>query len=220
VFHQIITPDLDFSDLETAISSTEETIRSICDKYSSLGPIFLLGHSLGGILAAVTAKSLGKDLISKVVIIASPYGESVSGDRSIKFQRFLIHHSWLLPGFLTRPRFFTKKFTPKKIQKDLWGRVVKESPRFIDEIIAKKSFHTDIITGKLPQRSLVIASRNDRVVPFMQTQRFAEVIGAETLTFDNVGHDDLIFGPTVAEKVVEGVIGFLLGKEFTTKTSR
>ena len=208
-FHHIFTPDLDFTTLESAITSSREYVRQIVDKYGGAGPIFLVGHSLGGILAVLAAQELGASAVKKVIVIASPYGENKIGDTTLKIQRWLVKHDWLLPGFITRPRFFTKK-TPKKIQKDLWKKVVKETDEFIDAVLTKRWFHTDIIKEPLQQESMVIASKHDKVVPFGQAENFAKAIGAKFVAYEKVGHNDFVYAPKVASKVVDQIITFLL----------
>jgi predicted alpha/beta hydrolase family esterase len=209
-FHHIFTPDLNFKNIKTAVESTRDTVSFYHDKYGKLGPFYLVGHSLGGILAAILAKELGPEVISKIVLIASPYGESRSSERSIKIQRWLIKHDRLLPGFLTRPAFFTKK-TPKNIQKTLWNKTVKETPEFIDEIISQKYFHTDLFTQPLVQKALVIASKHDKTVNIEQAETFAKVLGADTKIYEKVGHNDLVYAPNVASKVIQDINDFLLG---------
>jgi predicted alpha/beta hydrolase family esterase len=208
-FHHIFTPDLNFENIKTAVESTLDTVLFYHDKYGKLGPFYLVGHSLGGILAAIIAKELGPEVIDKIVLIASPYGETASSERSIKFQRWLIKHDWLLPDFLTRSAFFTKK-TPKDIQKTLWNKTVKETPEFIDEIISKKYFHTDLFSQPLVQKSLMIASKHDKTVNFEQTEVFAKILGASTKIYEIVGHNDLVYAPNVASKVIQDIIEFLL----------
>ncbi|OLS20901.1 MAG: 2-succinyl-6-hydroxy-2,4-cyclohexadiene-1-carboxylate synthase [Candidatus Heimdallarchaeota archaeon LC_3] len=207
-FHQIFTPDLDFTNVDTAIESTKKVILNYFEKYGKLGPIFILGHSLGGILASIAAKDLGTEVIKKVIIIASPYGENNSSKRTIGLQRWFIKNDWLLPGFLTRSRFFTKNFTPKKIQKDLWKKAVKETDEMIDKIIATKWFHSGMFDKPLAQETLIIASRDDKVVKIEQVEEFAKVIGAKTKIYEKVGHDDLIYAPNVANKVINDIIEF------------
>ena len=208
-FHQVFAPDLDFTNIEVAIESTKRLIQNYYEKYGKLGPIFVIGHSLGGILASIAAKDLGIEVIKKVILMATPFGENNASKRSIGFQRWLIKNDWLLPGFLTRPRFFTKK-TPKKIQKDLWKKVVKENNEMIDHIISSKWFHTELFLKPLQQETLIIASRDDKVVNIEQAEAFAKVLRAKTKIYEKVGHDDLIYAPNVAKKVIEDIIEFLL----------
>lgn len=207
-FHQIFAPDLDFTTIEVAIKSTKQLVIDYHQRYGNMGPIFILGHSLGGILAAILAKELGPNIIEKIVIMASPYGEYSSSERNINIQRWFIKHDWLLPGFLTRRVFFTKK-TPKKIQKALWKKTVKESNEFIDQIITKKMFHTELFSEPLKQESFVIAGKHDKSVKIDQTIKFAKVLGSKTKIYENVGHNDLVYAPNIATKVIEDIIQFL-----------
>ena len=212
-FHQIFAPDLDFTNINTAISSTIDTVKTIIDKYHSLGPIYLVGHSLGSVLAALCVQELGS-AISKVVLLSPPIGDNHTSERGLRLQRWLVQYK-LLPGFLTRPRFFTKR-TPKKIQKRLWKQAIPETPELIAAVITSHWFHTEKINTTFPIPTLVIASKKDKVVPFVQSETFAKKIGAELWMLDDVGHDDLVYAPNVASKVIDKIILFCLGKELAT----
>ena len=209
-FHQMFAPDLDFTNINIAISSTIDTVKTIVNKYKSLGPIYLVGHSLGSILAALCAQELGP-VISKVILIAPPFGDNYTSQRILKLQRWLIQHE-LLPGFITRPSFFTIK-TPKKVQKNLWKNVIPESPELIQSVITNHWFHTEKINTIFPMPTLIIASKKDKVVPFVQSEALAKKIGAEFWLLDDAGHDDFVYAPNIASRVIDKIVLFLLGKE-------
>ncbi len=206
MFPDVITPDLQMKNIDTLLESTCEAIRA---KARLDGvPLVIMGHSLGGIIAALCAEKLGRSAVGHVIIIASPYGarDSVPGPVT----RFLLRMR-LIPDALTRPRFFSRS-TPIEDQKYLFARAVPESPELQAEIFKPVWFHTDRFSEPLPQRALVIASSRDRIVPSSESRQFAEVIGAEFIEFNgtqNVGHNDFVWAPDTAAKVMSHIQSFL-----------
>lgn len=206
MFPDVITPDLQMKSIDTLIATTCEAIQ---EKAKLDGvPMVLLGHSLGGIVAALCAQNLGPSIVGRIIIIASPYGtrETVPGP----FVRFLLK-TGLIPDAVMRPRFFSPA-TPVADQKYVFAKAVPESSALRSVIFQPTWFHTDAFEQPLRQPSLVIASSEDRIVPSAESRQFAAVLGAEYTEFDardNVGHDDFVWAPDIAAKVMQHMQSFL-----------
>ncbi|MFP4509218.1 MAG: alpha/beta hydrolase [Spirochaetaceae bacterium] len=206
MFPDVITPDLQMKTIDTLLATTCTAIQ---EKARLDGvPLVLLGHSLGGIVAALCAQELGPSIVGSVIIIASPYGtrETVPGP----FARFLLA-TGLIPDALVRPRFFSPA-TPVADQKYVFAQAVPESSAMRQTILQRKWFHTDAFGQPLRQPALVIASTEDRIVPSAESRQFAEVLGATYTEFDarhNVGHDDFVWAPDIAAQVMQHIQSFL-----------
>lgn len=204
-FPQINVPDLQMDNPAVLVESTKKYILDLKNK--SDAEIFIVGHSLGGVLAILIAQELGPDVIKKVALLAVPYGEHHIKFKS--FTRFLIKNR-LLPDFITRPRFFSKH-TPKKVQKKLFKQVVPESEAMIDEILNEKYFHTDLVKNKLPIDSIFFLSEYDKVAPYKQSLALATILGSKMVVYkkeNKVAHVDYIAGPTIANEVANQIIDF------------
>lgn len=209
-FPQIFTPSLDMTTLDRLVETTSDYLTNLKERYDT--NLFLVGHSLGGSLAATLAHELGPEVVHKVVVMATPYGQ-----RTVKAkgtQRFLIRHQ-LIPWFLARRRFFSKQ-TPKEVQKMYKRQIVPETDELLEVALADEWWHTSRV-GKLEQESLAIYSEADKIVPGHQTQQLAEVLGADHYVLPKkrkVGHNDLVTAPLVAQEVAEKIIDFCLaGKD-------
>ena len=211
-FAQIYVPDLQMESATVLIESTKKYIVDIKNNHPD-NEIFLIGHSLGGVVALLVAQDLGPEIIKKLAFLAVPYGEHKIPFKSLT--RVLIKYR-LIPAFLDRPRFFSKH-TPKAVQKRMFKQVVPESDAMIDEILKEKYFHTDLVTGKLPQESIFFISEYDKVAPYEQSIILAEILGSKIVLYTKerkVAHDDYITGPTVSNEVSQKIIDFFIGESW------
>ena len=211
-FAQIYIPDLQMESATVLIESTKKYILDIKSKHPD-NDIFLVGHSLGGVVALLVAKDLGLEVIKKLALLAVPYGEHKIPFKSLT--RVLIKYR-LIPDFLSRPQFYSKH-TPKAVQKKLFKEVVPESDAMIDEMLKEKYFHTDLITGKLPQESIFFISEYDKVAPFKQSVKLAEMLGSTIVLYakdKKVAHADYIAGPTISNEVSQKIIDFFIGEDW------
>ncbi len=205
-FPEVLTPDLRMTDLESLIESTKAMVSS--KSQLDRQPVHLIGHSLGGITAAICARDLGPSVVRKVVLIASPFGEREKPPGG--FVRFLLRHR-LVPEFLARPRFFSVQ-TPPERQKELFSRAVPESKRLQKQLLQPHWFHTEWFDSPLEQPSLAIYSVRDRIVGSAEARAFGEALGSELLELgpnENVGHNDVVWAPAVAGRLMHKIIAFL-----------
>lgn len=210
-FAQVLVPDLNMENPTVLYDSTKQFILDIKKKYNT--EIFVVGHSLGGVITVLLAQELGPEIIKKVGLIAVPYGEQKVPLKS--FTKFMIKHK-LIPNFLSRPRFFSKQ-TPKSVQKRLFKQVVPETEEMIDEILKDKYFHTDLIKGKLPQESIFFLSDFDKIVSSTQSRMLADLLGSKVITYTkdkNVAHDDYIASPKLSSDVSGKIIKFFLNQSW------
>lgn len=198
-------PDLDAGSVEELLTLARGRARRF--SLEADGPILAVGHSLGGVLAALVAREPGPPVVGGAVIIATPYGERT--DVPGPLMRFLLRRQ-LVPPWLVRPRFFSEK-TPTQVQKEVFANAVPEAPALREITVQRRHFHTDLFTEPLPVPSLVIASEADRIVPVDQSRAFAKVLGSELMVLprnERVGHDDFFASPQVAARVAEAIEGF------------
>ncbi len=209
-FQEVLTPDLEMSSLEALIATTSSYCRKRAHRAGR--PIILVGHSLGGVLAALVAKDLGNDVVDRVVIVAAPYGEHRMSRLGATLTRVLVRFR-LIPDALARLRFFSNK-SPVERQKALFADAVPESKELQAILFEPVWFHTEQFPGPVPVPSLVIASESDKVVPCNQTLEFAEVLRSQTRIFaaqDKVAHDDFAAAPELIHQTADIVHGFALG---------
>ncbi|MFW5995075.1 MAG: alpha/beta fold hydrolase [Spirochaetia bacterium] len=205
-FPELLTPDLPMNSLEHLVENTKLIISS--KSRLDRAPVSLIGHSLGGVLAALSARELGPRVVRKVIIIGSPFGER--SELPGVLVRFLVR-SGLMPDFLIRPKLFSAQTPPDK-QKELLQRSVRESRKLRRELEQPVWFHTQMFDDPLEQPSLTVYSTRDRIVPALQTRAFGEALGSELVELgpnQRVGHNDFIWAPPVARMLLPRIIAFL-----------
>lgn len=209
-FPQIYVPDLIMEDPTKLIATTKNYVQQIKNNHPD-AEIFLVGHSLGAVVALLVANDLGPNVVKKVVLLAPMFGEQHVSFKS--FTRFLIRYR-LIPNLLSRPRFFSKN-TPKQVQKRMFKQVVPESDALLDAVLADKIIYTDLIQGTLPQKSMILCSEYDKVVPVQQSLKLAEIIGSKVIQYPKerkIAHDDYITAPTIADEVSTTIVDFFKGQ--------
>jgi alpha-beta hydrolase superfamily lysophospholipase len=205
VYERVLTPNLQMDTIETVLESGRRLAQEAAGEDGA--PVAIIGHSLGGVVAALAARDLGPPAVDRVVLVAPPFGEAAEPPGAVL--RFLLRHK-LIPDFLTRPQFFSSQ-TPARIQKSMFKRAVDESDELKSLIFQPKRFHTELFDAPLPVPSLVVASEADRVVPARESLEFAERIGAATEVYEarrTVGHDDFTCAPNIAEELARRVRRF------------
>ena len=205
-FPELMTPDLKMTSVETLLEHTERLIRSKAEL--DRAPVHLIGHSLGGVVAAVCARNLGPKYVAKVVIIGSPYGERPKLPGRLSQ---VLMGLGLIPEFFIRPKFFSSRTPPDK-QKELFSKTVSESRELQRDLLQPVWFHTDMFQFPLKQPSLTVYSRRDRIVSAEETKAFGEALGSELLEFgpnEGVGHDDFVWAPPVVSSLLPRIIAFL-----------
>ncbi len=194
---QAAAPDLDFSTLTSAIDDARRRVEAA---HAAGGPVTLVGHSMGAVLAAITLRDLGPKVIERAVLIAPPWGERGSTPPIVTW---LIRRR-LLPGFLIRGRFFGRH-TDRAEQARIFGKAVPESEALMDAVFAPRWFHVPLLPGPVSGDVLLVASEGDKVVPAAQSRALGERIGAKIHVIpaaEGVGHNDFATSVTVAENLI------------------
>ena len=203
--HRVVAPDLSGdSPFELA-----DRLEAVARDQAGTDPIALVGHSLGGILSALVAGRVGPEVVSHLVVIASPFaGRAKSVGPVVKL---LIRYR-LLPPALIRPRFFSRSTSPSD-QKHWFARAVPESPALQQVLFGTDWFPTAQLSRKLVQPALAVYSDADRIVEASATRQLAAAIGAEEYRFARergVGHNDFAASDSVCDEVARTVSAFVL----------
>lgn len=199
------TPSIQMDTIETMISDTRNRVQDLAARHD--GPIGLVGHSLGAAILSILTQEKLPDRVKGVILISPPFGEQAAPG---KIMSFLLQKQ-LMPQFLIRPRFFSKK-TPKARQKEIFDNAVPESDQLRDSVFTAHWFHNEILTKESSVSALVVASDADKVVPSWQSKELAERIGAETWISpqsDNIGHDDYLGAPLIVDRLAREVVRFV-----------
>lgn len=201
---RVHAPDLEMSDIDDGLRQIAEVVRHEVD--TSGAAVTLVGHSLGGVLAALSARALGAELVARVGIISSPFGRVRRGPLAPLLRLALA--TGLIPADRVRPRFFGPDI-PVDAQRALFDRAVREQPHLRRLPWQREWFHTRSFPEGLPQPAVVVASAADQVVPVDQTRAFAAALGADYHEFpaeDGMGHDDIGVSLSWARRVTERIL--------------
>lgn len=202
--HRVTAPDLSGDSPFELASQLEAVTR----EQAATGPVVMVGHSLGGILCALVAGRVGPEVVSHLVVIASPFaGRAKSVGPVVKF---LIRYR-LLPPALIRPRFFSRATSPAD-QKRWFGRAVPESPALQQVLFGTDWFPTKELSRPTVQPALVIYSEADRIVEAATTRQLAAALGAREYPFARelgVGHNDFAASDAVSDEVARTISAFV-----------
>ncbi|MEX2444122.1 MAG: alpha/beta hydrolase [Alkalispirochaeta sp.] len=206
-FDPIETPDLELPDIESGVAMVTNACRTLRRRSSQ--PVVLVGHSLGGILAALAARDLEPETVSHLVVIASPYGHRVGrAFGPILRLRFTLG---VIGKDKVRRRFFGPA-VPEDVQRSIFDSPADESAELKALGRRKRWFHTGEFPHGVPQRALAIGSAADRIVHIDETREFAEELNARMVTFpssDRIGHDDFGVWDPSAEQTAREIVGFV-----------
>lgn len=203
-FAEVVTPDIEAQSFHAYCEEVERLL--VARREEDGEPSAVAGHSLGAVIAAAAARTVGEEVTSRVVMMAPPgTGESSQVGPVLRF--FLRHR--LIPDFMIRPRFFVQ--APTAVQKRLFQRAVVESPGLQDDVYQRRAALVEEIASPLAQPSLVITSDADQIVPSDESVALAERLGARVHRFsqgERVGHDDYGTAPAVVSAVANLIVEF------------
>ena len=206
-FDRIEAPDLVYARVEEGI----EAVRQFCLtlRVSSDGPIVLIGHSLGGVISALAARELEWDVVSHLIVIASPFGNRVGS----AFGPLLrVRHAL---GLVSREEIRRRFFGPdvrRVDQERIFAAAHTESDELRSLARQKRWFHTDAFPSGIAQNALCIASEMDKMVASGETAQFAHALGAEFVRFPasaRIGHNDFGMHPPAAHRTAMVINRFL-----------
>ena len=204
---RVLTPDLDMRSVETLLAHCRRLVQR---EYAAGHEVLLLGHSLGGVAAALTAHDSGPTAVPRVVAIAPPFGRRTRVPGPLT--RFIIRRH-LIPAFIVRPRFFSHH-TPKKRAAALFAESVEETEELRERLSEPVWFHTELLTTPLGKRLLIVASEADRVVPAAESRAMAVHLEAPLHLYSArraVAHNDFVAAPSLVEEICE-IAGLFLAE--------
>jgi pimeloyl-ACP methyl ester carboxylesterase len=206
LYERVFTPDLRMDTIDTVLESGREAVAEAARQDGA--PVAVVGHSLGGVVAALAARDLGAQRVERAVLVSPPFGEKAEVPG--KLVRFLLKHR-LIPDFVSRPQFFSRRHTPVAIQKSMFRRAVDETEELQAFLFRPKRFHTDLFDGPLPMPVLVVASEGDRIVPARESVEFARRLESALTVYEAgraIGHNDLTCSPRIAAELAERIRRF------------
>ncbi len=162
-----------------AKTSLDDYAEDVTSVLSEIGPAYLVGHSMGGLVCQMMAS---KDMrVKKLVIVASAPPAGIVYVNGVVLGGF----KYLVAAFLGRPYTLTRtearRFFLNKLPEESYDSLVPDSPRAAVGMPLMK-------IGKIDCPVLVIAGAEDRAVPVSVEKRLARKYGAEYAEFPNMGH--------------------------------
>lgn len=151
----------------------------------------LIGHSMGSVICAATAKKYPK-LVNKKLILLSP----IAG-KTNRFFASIAPLSALLPRRLVD--YITTKYLFVPNNRDLWRATLaithactaEQPPKRRAAIAAATCAAKYTVEDALPtgnQAVLLLAGVKDRLVPQKRTRQLAKILNAEIVFLDGAGH--------------------------------
>lgn len=200
--HLVDTPDFAHASVPDAIIKVREYIKTALEETSDAA-ILVLGHSLGGILAALALRSLPESEGVTLCVLSVPYGTMHRGSLS-PFQQFMFRHG-LIPKWLLRRRFFGPS-VPARDQKHLFDQAVPEAPELKSLLNEEYWFHNESVKTGTTLKGCAISFSGDRIVAPDQTARFAQEAGLDPVPWNSQepwGHDDIGVSTALSEKLLD-----------------
>lgn len=196
-------------DLPTIAERVEAVTRRAREIAAEHGPAVLIGHSLGGVLVALAARDLPADVVSHVVVIAAPFGDRVGRAFGPLFRLRLA--VGLVGKREIHNRFFGPT-VPAETRDWLHARTAGESAEIRALSRQRSWFHTTQFPNGIQHPALMIASEQDRIIDVMETEQFADAVGAEMVRFrrsEQIGHNDFGVYPPAARKTAAVIRAFI-----------
>jgi predicted alpha/beta hydrolase family esterase len=176
--------------ITSVLQGRDQLLEYIQKKAEEFGkPSILVGHSLGGILCALSLSKLSPTQVSHVVILMAPWLKEKRNPLE-KLIGFLIRHR-LLPGVLVMERFFSSAI-PKDMQQQLFSKAVQEDLDLSYEITTQTWFDPNLFIPNPSIRIIGIGSEHDRIVPPESVEALTNAVGGTYILAPyKWGHDDI-----------------------------
>lgn len=198
--------------------TVERILMDISELLSGLGvkEISIVGHSLGGVIAAKFASSSKEFEVKNLILVATPPEikfsrlELISTSFSLRFLRSVMKQK-MTPRMLYRPR--------REILEFIWRESAKGSVKAYIELL--KAFNGVSIVEDLERikaRKVAIVPRYDLVVPSEYQKQVYSKLCDEVIIVDEVGHNIMLEKPEEFAQILNKIIAG--GEVGTNKLSR
>jgi len=188
-----LAPDLQF---DTPFQGAQMLVNLVDQQFSAhKKQIVLIGHSLGGILVALAARSIPREQLRALVIIGSPFGSPGRSSLDILIRSLIRIH--LIPGFLIRNTFFGPKVS-KESQQLLFDKAVPESQQLLNIVSDSSWLKDELFPEPIPLPVLGITSPWDKIVPPASSRHLIDALGGTFVELGEeikMGHNDLAVLP-------------------------
>ena len=167
----------------------------------------LIGHSLGSIIAAATAKKYPR-LVNKKLVLLSPISEKMPKPIAALQPLLMIFPNKLI-GFITTKFMLIQKKDHNKVRDILevtYRCGVHYTSRKDVRASAKFSANHKIGDFKPKKDILIIAGVKDRIVSRKKTEKLGEELKARTKFIENAGH---LINYEEPRKIAEAIADFL-----------
>ncbi len=224
--YRCVTPTLRYHDVDPAAdpdprlgtTSLLDYLRDLEEEVASLGtdPI-LMGHSMGGLLAAILAsRGHGRALVQ--LAPAPPRGIFALRPSVIRsfWSGLTTWGSWRKPyrQTLQEAVYSMLHLLSPDEQREAYGRFVYESGRAAHEIgfwLLDSKRASQVDEGKIRCPVLIVAGAEDRITPTATVRRLADRYGPQATYKEFLGHAHWVIGEPGWEEIATFVADWLRG---------
>ena len=185
---------------------------------NSLGPITLVGHSLGALLSVAYA-ARHRDQVENLVLIGMPYfGSEEAAYRYLRSGKvkwgFLYTNVVLvmIACILTRRVFgwllpYLRRDIPREVAEDLLKHTWRSSTSSLWEVVYRYDAADELRQLGDHARVLMIHGRDDDIAPFAAIEQLADVRPGWTLiALDDLDHHPFLRAPTLCLTYVDAFV--------------
>jgi pimeloyl-ACP methyl ester carboxylesterase len=144
---------------------------------------FLIGHSMGGLASAVYATT---HEVKKLVLV-TPVLPKVVGAEPVPLPVDASQPFPVLPFPQAKEFFFTT--LDDATAQSYYDKLVPESAQ---AVIEATKWTVDLDSQAIKAPTLVLGTEFDRLIPSEPLRRYAELLSAQYLHFDGIGHSDIL----------------------------
>ena len=190
----------------TSIGACADFTEALC-RVIGIPPCVLVGHSMGA-AAAMEMAIARRERVSALVLVAAAARFEIGAERLQTWRNVM----W---GRAPQP-FTTEAFSPKTdfaVMRDAWMEQVKTDPRVrYHDLVASDSFDFADRLGEIEQPTLIIAGRDDAIVPLAAAENLhGGIRGSRLVVIDDAGNTVASEKPAEFNAAVEEFLRALPG---------